>query len=67
MNALRRFGSFWYHFIVGDDWRIAVGVIGGLGVSAILVHDAHAQVWWLLPLIVVFLLAGSLWFATRRR
>jgi hypothetical protein len=36
-------------------------------VCAILVHDVHAQVWWLLPLVVVFLLAGSLWSATRRR
>ena len=24
MNALRRFGHFWWDFVIGDDWRIAV-------------------------------------------
>jgi hypothetical protein len=24
MSWLRRFGSFWYDFIVGDDWRLAL-------------------------------------------
>ena len=66
MNALKRFGSFWYHFIIGDDWRIAVGVIAGLGCTALLVHGAHVQVWWLLPTMVVIMLTISLWRAARR-
>ena len=24
---LRAFGAFWYDFVVGDDWRVAVGVV----------------------------------------
>jgi hypothetical protein len=66
MNILRSFGSFWYHFIVGDDWRIAVGVIVGLGFTGLMVHAAHLQAWWLLPGIVVIMLTASLWHATRR-
>jgi hypothetical protein len=66
MNHLRSFGAFWYHFIIGDDWRIAVGVVLGLGATAITVHIAHIQVWWLLPVMVVTMLILSLWLATRR-
>jgi hypothetical protein len=67
MSVLRRFGVFWYHFIVGDDWRIAVGVVVGLGLVASIVHGTHTQVWWLLPMMVVTMLTLSLWLATRRR
>ena len=67
MKFLQRFGAFWYHFIVGDDWRIAVGVVVGLGLVASIVHGAHTQVWWLLPIMVVTMLTLSLWRATRRR
>jgi hypothetical protein len=28
------FARFWYDFVVGDDWRIAAGVVGVLGVGA---------------------------------
>jgi hypothetical protein len=31
------FGRFWWDFIVGDEWRIAAGVVSSLGVGAILV------------------------------
>jgi hypothetical protein len=30
MKQLRAFAAFWYDFIVGDDWRIAAGVVLGL-------------------------------------
>jgi hypothetical protein len=32
MKYLKAFGQFWYDFIVGDDWKIAVGVVLALGV-----------------------------------
>ena len=67
MKAWRRFGTFWYHFIIGDDWRIAVGVVLGFALIALLTHAVHWQVWWLLPLIAVTMLAVSLWEETRRR
>jgi hypothetical protein len=27
MNFLKAFGAFWYDFIIGDDWKIAVAVV----------------------------------------
>ena len=30
MKFLRGFGQFWYDFIIGDDWKIAAGVIVAL-------------------------------------
>jgi len=67
MNYLKRFGSFWYHFIVGDDWRIAGGIVIGLSLIAILTHVMNIQVWWLLPVLVVVMLSLSLWHATQRK
>ncbi len=26
-RAVRRFGLFWYDFVVGDDWRLVVGAV----------------------------------------
>jgi len=59
MSALRRFGRFWWEFVVGDDWRIAVGVVLALGATAALAAT-DAPAWWLLPLAVAFLLYVSL-------
>jgi hypothetical protein len=30
MNFLKAFGQFWYDFIIGDDWKIAVAVVSAL-------------------------------------
>jgi hypothetical protein len=27
MRFIKAFGQFWYDFIIGDDWKIAVGVV----------------------------------------
>jgi hypothetical protein len=67
MKLLINFLKFWYHFIVGDDYRIAVGVFIGFGGVALLVHRAHLQWWWLLPIAVVGMLSLSLWLETRQR
>jgi hypothetical protein len=64
MNALRRFGMFWWDFVVGDDWRVAAGVAVALGISAALAA-AGAPAWWLLPLAVALLLYVSLRRAAR--
>ena len=61
MTPLRRFGAFWYDFIVGDDWRIAVGVVAALIVIALLAAQS-VPTWWLLPLVV----AGILFVSVRR-
>lgn len=37
MTFVRAIGRFWWDFIVGDDWRIAVGVLLVLAAGACLV------------------------------
>jgi hypothetical protein len=64
MSYLRAFGRFWWDFVVGDDWRVAVGLVAALGLSALLVHQS-VPAWWLLPVAVVALLAESLRRAAR--
>lgn len=52
------FGMFWYHFIVGDDWTVAVVVAIGLGATALL-RVASLPAWWLMPLVVIAILGIS--------
>jgi membrane protein implicated in regulation of membrane protease activity len=65
-QRLKAFAAFWYDFIVGDDWLIAVAVVAGLIVTWALARDGLAA-WWLLPLVVAVALPVSLWRATRRK
>ena len=65
MKALRRFGRFWWDFVIGDDWRIAAGVAIALGATAALA-ETDEPAWWLLPLAVATLLYLSLRRAARR-
>ena len=37
MRLVKGFGRFWFDFIVGDDWRIAAGVVSVLALGALLV------------------------------
>jgi Ca2+-dependent lipid-binding protein len=60
MKYIVSFFQFWYDFIVGDDWTIALAVAAGLVVTWVFTHS-HMNVWWLLPVVVVCALAGSLW------
>ncbi|MGI8577695.1 MAG: hypothetical protein ACR2KG_07205 [Nocardioidaceae bacterium] len=63
---IRAFGAFWYDFVVGDDWRVAVGVVAALIVTFGLSRTS-VPTWWVLPLAVVLLLPLSLWRVVRRR
>jgi hypothetical protein len=65
VRYLRSFLRFWWEFIVGDDWRVAAGLALALGLTSLLTHDG-VNAWWLLPLAVALLLAGSLRRVTRR-
>jgi hypothetical protein len=67
MKQLKSFVAFWYDFIVGDDWRVAVVVVAGLALAAILAHVARVNAWWVLPVFVFAALAWSLQRATARR
>lgn len=60
------FGRFWYHFIIGDDWTMAVAVAVGLVVSAVL-NARGILAWWLIPLIVIAMLGFSLRRASQQR
>ncbi len=58
---MRRFAAFWWTFLVGDDWRVAVGILVALGLTALLATTS-VPAWWLLPLAV----ASVLWLSLRR-
>ncbi len=66
MNRLKAFGAFWYDFIVGDDWRVAVAVVAALALTYA-VAAATIPAWWVLPATVVLLLPLSLWRVARPR
>ena len=64
MNRLKAFGLFWYDFIVGDDWHVALLVVAGLALTAVLAHAAHVNAWWALPAFALAALGWSLHRAT---
>ena len=64
MRQLRAFALFWWDFIVGDDYRIALGIVVLLAATALLTR-AGVAVWWLLPLGVVTMLAVSVFSVAR--
>jgi hypothetical protein len=59
MKWIVGFGRFWYDFIVGDDWRVAVGIGLAIGLTALLAHD-DISAWWVMPVAVVLVTALSL-------
>jgi hypothetical protein len=66
MTFLRNFGAFWYDFIVGDDWVLAVGVLAALALTAVAARSSFESLaWLLLPLLAAGVLAISLWRAAR--
>ena len=67
ISSVRRFLAFWYDFVVGDDWRVAVGVVIALAISSITTQWASTRVWWIVPIAVVILLPFSLARAIRQR
>ncbi len=54
MAFLTAFGRFWWDFIVGDEWRIAAGVLVVLTAGAL----AVAGEWFSGPAIAVTVAAG---------
>jgi hypothetical protein len=58
---VKRFAKFWWDFIVGDDWRVAVGIVLAFGLTALL-ETTSIPAWWVLPLGV----AAVLWLSLRR-
>ena len=58
MKYVVAFLRFWYDFVVGDDGRIAVGVVAAIGVTALLAHRGVVA-WWVMVGSVVAVLIGS--------
>jgi hypothetical protein len=58
VNRLRAFGRFAYDFVIGDDWRLAVGALVALAVTGGVAH-AGGSAWWIVPLVVAGLLGVS--------
>jgi hypothetical protein len=65
-RRLRAFLAFLYDFVIGDDWRIAAGVVIGLA-ATYAISQTSVPAWWLLPALLVVLLPASLWVATRQK
>jgi hypothetical protein len=63
---IRAFGAFWYDFIIGDDWRVAVGVGVALAITYGLSRTT-VPVWWIVVAAVAILLPLSIHRVTRRR
>ena len=66
MNRIKAFAGFWYDFVVGDDWRVAVAVVAALAITSVIATTA-VPAWWVLPATVAILLPLSLWRVARTR
>lgn len=64
MRYIEAFVRFLWDFVVGDDWRIAVGVVLALAITAVVAGTSVAA-WWILPVAVALLLGVSVWRAAR--
>jgi tryptophan-rich sensory protein len=63
-SKLKAFAAFWYDFLIGDDWRVAAGVVIALALTAA-ASRANIAAWWILPVAVALLLPMTVWRATR--
>lgn len=59
-RRLKAFARFWYDFVVGDDWRVAVAVLAALALTYA-VSTTSAPAWPIVPAVVATLLPLSLW------
>jgi hydrogenase/urease accessory protein HupE len=66
MTRVEAFLAGLWEFVVGDDWRTALGVVIALGLTA-LIADASIAAWWVTPVAVIAVLALSLRRAVRER
>jgi hypothetical protein len=64
-SRITAFAKFCYDFVVGDDWRVAIGVVVALTLTYVL-NRTTLPAWWVLPAAVLLLLPVTLWRATPR-
>jgi uncharacterized membrane protein len=65
MQRLRAFGAFWYDFVIGDDWRVALVAVVALA-ATFGVSKTSVAAWWIMPVAVAVILPASLWRARKR-
>jgi hypothetical protein len=64
MTRVEAFLAGMWEFVVGDDWRIALGVVLALALTA-LIATTDVAAWWVMPPTVIGLLALSIRRAAR--
>lgn len=67
IRRVRAFGAFWYDFVVGDDWRVATGVVIALTLTYAVSHNLGAPAWWIVVAAVGVLLPTSIHRAIRAK
>ncbi|MGY4646362.1 hypothetical protein ACVWWN_000158 [Mycobacterium sp. URHB0021] len=65
IRRIRAFGAFWYDFVIGDDWRVALGVVVAFVITFALSRTTHLPVWWIIIAAVAILLPVSVRHAAR--
>ena len=60
IRFVRGFGRFWWDFIVGDDWRIAAGVVVVLTAGALVVANTSAPDGLVATLVAVGIVAVAI-------
>ena len=73
MKYLYDFGYFWYDFIVGDAWEVAVGVVITMGAMGFLLSRVQQEdplretLGPVLAVALILITASSLWYERRGR
>ena len=67
MRYLVSFGAFWYDFIVGDDWRLAAGVVTALGLTAAVAQLSTFPAWWVAPIVALLVLVVATVRSARKK
>ncbi len=61
-DRAKGFGAFWYDFVVGDDWRVAVAVAAAFLITWA-VSTSTVPAWWITPAVFALVLPLTLWRA----
>lgn len=61
------FCRFWYDFVIGDDWRLAVAVVIALGATTIASGLTDVALWWVVIVAVVVALPASIYRVARKQ
>jgi hypothetical protein len=65
MKAVRAVTDVLADLVLGDDWRVSLGIVVTLALTGLVAHSG-VPAWWIPPLAVLGLLAGTVLAARRR-